>query len=59
MDRITVEARKMGGQPGIRGPVAIVVAMTAVGLSADEIVMGLPDLVAEDVVEALGCDASR
>ncbi len=59
---MTVESGKMRGQPGIRGlriPLATVVAMAADGLSADEIVMGLPDLIAEDVVEAPGCDASR
>ena len=55
-DRITVEAGKMNGQPCIRGlriPVATVVAMVADGMTADEIVTELPDLVPEDVAQAL------
>lgn len=46
----------MGGVPTIRGmriPVATVVAMVADGMTADEIVDDLPDLVVEDVAEAL------
>lgn len=46
----------MGGVPTIRGmriPVATVVAMVADGMTADEIIDDLPDLVAEDVAEAL------
>lgn len=46
----------MGGLPTIRGlriPVATVVAMVADGMTADEIVDDLPDLVVEDVAEAL------
>ena len=46
----------MNGQPCIRGlriPVATVVAMVADGMTADEIVTELPDLVPEDVAEAL------
>lgn len=46
----------MGGVPTIRGlriPVATVVAMVADGMTADEIIEDLPDLVAEDVAEAL------
>lgn len=55
-ERITVEPGKMNGQPCIRGlriPVATVVAMVADGMTADEIVAELPDLVPEDVAEAL------
>ncbi len=55
-ERITLEARKMGGQPCIRGlriPVATVVAMVAGGMTTDEILGELPDLEAEDVSEAL------
>lgn len=46
----------MGGVPTIRGmriPVATVVAMVADGMTAAEIVDDLPDLVVEDVAEAL------
>lgn len=46
----------MGGMPTIRGlrvPVATVVAMVAVGMTATEIVDDLPVLDLEDVSEAL------
>lgn len=46
----------MGGLPCLRGlriPVATVIAMLADGMSVAEIVDELPDLVAEDVAEAL------
>jgi uncharacterized protein (DUF433 family) len=55
-ERITVDARVMGGAPSIRGlrmPVATVVAMVADGMTVDEIVTDLPDLTPEDVTEAL------
>lgn len=55
-ERITVHPDRMGGVPTIRGmriPVATVVAMVADGMTADEIVDDLPDLVVEDVAEAL------
>ena len=61
LDRVTVETGKMDGQPCIRGlriPVATVVAMVADGMSVGEIVNDLPDLVPEDVAEALQYDAS-
>lgn len=54
--RITVNAGQMGGVPCIRGlriPVATVVAMVADGMSTDEILSSYPDLVGEDVREAL------
>ncbi len=54
--RITVDARKMGGVPCIRGlriPVATVVGMLAEGMSASEILASFPDLEAEDIREAL------
>ncbi|MFD4327045.1 DUF433 domain-containing protein [Nocardioides sp. NPDC058538] len=54
-ERITVHPDRMGGVPTIRGlriPVATVVAMVADGMTADEIIDDLPDLVAEDVAEA-------
>ncbi len=46
----------MGGVPCIRGlriPVATVVAMVADGMNQDEILKAFPDLVAEDIHEAL------
>jgi len=55
-ERITVDPEVMGGLPCIRGlriPVASVVAMVADGMSAAEIVAELPDLVLEDIPEAL------
>jgi uncharacterized protein (DUF433 family) len=54
--RITVDARQMNGMPCIRGlriPVATVVAMVADGMTREEILAALPDLVGEDVQEAL------
>jgi uncharacterized protein (DUF433 family) len=56
LDRITVDPRKMGGVPCIRGlrlPVATVVAMVADGMSDDEILHDFPDLQREDIREAL------
>lgn len=55
-ERITIDPDVMGGAPTIRGlriPVATVVAMVADGMTAAEIVDDLPDLVVEDVAEAL------
>jgi uncharacterized protein (DUF433 family) len=54
--RITVDHRKMGGMPCIRGlriPVATVVGMVADGMSTEEILKAFPDLEREDVQEAL------
>lgn len=54
--RITVEPKKMGGVPCIRGlriPVATVVEMVAEGMSEGEILRAYPDLEPEDVREAL------
>lgn len=54
--RITVDPKQMGGVPCIRGlriPVSTVVGMVADGMTADEILAALPDLVAEDIQEAL------
>lgn len=55
-ERITINPDVMGGIPTIRGlriPVATVVSMVADGMTAAEIVDDLPDLVGEDVAEAL------
>lgn len=53
---ITVDPHQMGGVPCIRGlriPVATVIGMLADGLREDEILEAYPDLVAEDVRNAL------
>ena len=54
--RITIHPNQMGGVPCIRSlriPVATVVAMIADGMTQDEIIGAFPDLVAEDIHEAL------
>jgi uncharacterized protein (DUF433 family) len=54
--RITIDPRRMGGVPCIRGlriPVATVVGMVAEGMTVDEILRSYPDLEPEDVREAL------
>ncbi len=54
--RITVDPGQMGGVPCIRGlriPVATVIAMMAEGTSETDILAAFPDLVAEDIREAL------
>ena len=55
-NRITVDARQLGGVPCIRGlriPVATVVGMVADGMTTPEILDVYPDLQDEDVREAL------
>jgi uncharacterized protein (DUF433 family) len=55
-ERITVDPAQMGGVPCLRGlriPVATVVGMFAEGASEAEILAAYPDLVREDVREAL------
>ncbi len=55
-DRIATDPGVMGGLPCIRGlriPVATVVDMVADGMTADEILAALPDLVQEDIEQAL------
>ena len=54
--RITLDPKKMGGVPCIRGlriPVATIVGMVAEGMSSDEILASFPDLELEDIREAL------
>jgi uncharacterized protein (DUF433 family) len=54
--RITADAGQMGGVPCIRGlriPVATVVDMVADGMTVAEILKAFPDLVEEDIKEAL------
>ena len=55
-ERITTDPEVMGGLPCIRGlriPVATVVAMVADGMTTDEILAEHPDLMREDIHEAL------
>jgi uncharacterized protein (DUF433 family) len=55
-DRITANARQMGGVPCIRGlriPVATVVGMVADRMSDEEILKALPDLERADIEQAL------
>ncbi len=55
-DRISIDHEIMGGVPCIRGtriPVATVVGMVAEGLTTAEIVADFPQLVSEDVQDAL------
>ncbi|MEK6629112.1 MAG: DUF433 domain-containing protein [Acidobacteriota bacterium] len=54
--RITADSRQLGGIPCIRRlriPVATVVGMVAEGMTTAEIVEAYPDLVEDDVREAL------
>lgn len=54
--RISVDPAQMGGVPCIRGmriPAATVVGMVAEDMSTDEILRAYPDLVAEDIREAM------
>jgi uncharacterized protein (DUF433 family) len=60
--RITVDPRQMGGVPCIRGlriPVATVVALVAEGRPPDEILADYPDLVSEDIREAVRFTAEQ
>jgi uncharacterized protein (DUF433 family) len=53
--RITVDPKRMGGVPCIRGlriPVATVLAMLAEGMAEAEILAAYPDLEPEDIHEA-------
>jgi uncharacterized protein (DUF433 family) len=55
-DRITVNVHQMGGVPCIRGlriPVATVVSMVAEGMTFQEILEHYPDLIVEDIQQAL------
>jgi uncharacterized protein (DUF433 family) len=54
--RITADSRQLGGVPCIRRlriPVATVVGMVAEGMNTAEILEAYPDLVEDDVREAL------
>lgn len=56
IERVSVDHRVMGGVPCIRGtriPVATVIAMLADGMTAAEIAVDYPQLVDDDVRDAL------
>jgi len=60
--RITVEPRKRGGRPCIRGQritVGDVLECLASGMSEDEILHDFPDLEREDIRAALAFAAAR
>lgn len=55
-NRITVDARQMGGVPCIRGlriPVATILQLIAEGTKEEEILTAYPDLQKEDIREVL------
>jgi uncharacterized protein (DUF433 family) len=54
--RITIDRKKMGGLPCIRGlqiPVAAIVELVEAGSTSAEILARYPDLEADDIPEAL------
>jgi uncharacterized protein (DUF433 family) len=54
--RITIDPQQMAGEPCVRGlriPIATLIEMVAQGMSIPQICSELPDVVPEDVVEAL------
>ena len=56
LKRITIDSNRMGGAPCIRGlriPVATIVGMIADGMTEEEILKAYPDLVRDDIREAL------
>lgn len=56
-DRITFDRQIMGGRACIRGmriPVSVIVSQVAHGAAFEEILADFPDLVADDIQQALG-----
>jgi uncharacterized protein (DUF433 family) len=56
LERVTFDPKIMGGRACIRGmriPVSLVVNLVANGMTTDEIIEEYPDLVAEDIRQAL------
>jgi uncharacterized protein (DUF433 family) len=56
LTRITIDSNRMGGVPCVRGlriPVATIVGMIADGMTEKEILEAYPDLVRDDIREAL------
>jgi uncharacterized protein (DUF433 family) len=55
-DRITFDPQIMGGRACIRGmriPVSVIVGQIAHGATFDEIITGYPDLVGDDIQQAI------
>lgn len=55
-DRITFDSNIMGGRASIRGmriPVSVIVGQIAHGATVEEILEGYPDLLKEDIQQAL------
>jgi uncharacterized protein (DUF433 family) len=55
-DRITFDSKIMGGRACIRGmriPVSVIVGQFAHGATLEEVMEGYPDLVREDIQQAL------
>ncbi|HEX4070623.1 MAG TPA: DUF433 domain-containing protein [Planctomycetaceae bacterium] len=55
-DRITFDAQILGGRACIRGmriPVSVIVGQIAHGATSDEVLKDYPDLVSEDIEQAL------
>ncbi len=55
-DRITFDSQILGGRACIRGmriPVSVIVGQIAHGATVDEVLRDYPDLVAEDIEQAL------
>ncbi len=56
LDRIEVDAEKLGGKPVIKGtriPVALILELVASGMKPEEIVKEYPELSLEDIKAAL------
>ncbi len=55
-DRITFDSQILGGRACIRGmriPVSVIVGQIAHGATVEEVLQDYPDLVAEDIEQAL------
>ena len=55
-DRITFDSKIMGGRACIRGmriPVSVIVGQLAHGAAVEDVLQGYPDLVRQDVQQAL------
>ncbi len=56
LDRITIDARKCGGQPTVRGlriTVSLILKMLACGKSSSEVLLAYPELEQEDILQAM------
>ncbi|NHW00100.1 MAG: DUF433 domain-containing protein [Thaumarchaeota archaeon] len=56
LDRIEVDAEKLGGKPVIKGtriPVALILELLASGMEPEEIIREYPELSPEDIKAAL------